>query len=61
MVTINSYFSGAGLLDIGLHKDGNKLNNSYENLELMTRSDHARLHATENNRLRKRDKRGRYK
>jgi hypothetical protein len=27
------------------HKDGNKRNNSIENLELMTQSEHAKLHA----------------
>lgn len=30
------------------HKDHNKLNNHPDNLELMTRKDHARLHAYEN-------------
>lgn len=27
------------------HKDGNKLNNSWDNLELMSRSKHSKLHA----------------
>lgn len=30
------------------HKDGNKLNNSLSNLQLITRSEHARLHAIKN-------------
>lgn len=29
------------------HKDGDKLNNNIENLELMTRSEHGKLHAEE--------------
>lgn len=28
------------------HKDGNKLNNSPDNLQVMSRSDHSKLHAT---------------
>ena len=42
------------------HKDENKKNNQISNLELMTRSDHARLHALANNHNRDRDKTGRY-
>lgn len=34
------------------HKDGNKTNNDIDNLELMTRSAHARLHAIERNKRR---------
>lgn len=30
------------------HKDGNKLNNKLSNLQLLTRSEHARLHAINN-------------
>ena len=29
------------------HKDGNKLNNSIDNLELLTRAEHINLHRTE--------------
>jgi len=43
------------------HKDEDKQNNDDDNLQLMTRSEHARLHAIENNKLRNRDKKGRYK
>lgn len=41
------------------HKDKNKTNNSVENLELMTLSEHAKLHAKENYKNRKIDKKGR--
>lgn len=39
----------AGAVDLGFqtivhHKDGNKKNNNPENLEIMSRSDHAKLH-----------------
>lgn len=40
------------------HKDGNKLNNSIANLEIVTRSEHMTLHA--DMRARKRDKKGRF-
>ena len=43
------------------HKDENKQNNNPDNLELMTKSDHMRLHALKNNHLRNRDKKGKYK
>lgn len=36
------------------HKDGNKLNNSLDNLELMTFSDHSRMHSIELAKTRKR-------
>jgi hypothetical protein len=42
------------------HKDKCKTNNSIDNLELMTKSEHARLHALENNNNRNRDEKGRY-
>ena len=42
------------------HKDENRSNNDIDNLQLMTRSEHARLHALENNQKRSRDKKGRY-
>ncbi len=41
------------------HKDGNKMNNSLSNLQLMTISDHTSLHAKENIKKRKRDSKGR--
>ncbi len=41
------------------HIDHNKQNNHINNLQLMTRSEHARLHATENILKRKRDEKGR--
>jgi hypothetical protein len=43
------------------HKDHDKTNNSLDNLELMTRSEHARLHAKENSKNRNRNNRGQYK
>lgn len=43
------------------HIDHNKQNNSIENLQLMTRAEHSRLHALENNTNRSRDEKGRYK
>jgi len=42
------------------HKDEVKTNNHIDNLELMTRLDHARHHALLNNQNRNRDKIGRY-
>lgn len=42
------------------HKDGVRANNDPDNLEVMTRSEHARLHALENKPNRKRDSFGRY-
>ena len=42
------------------HIDGNKSNNDLSNLALMTRSEHARLHAIEANKTRRRNKRGQY-
>ena len=42
------------------HKDGNKLNNDVCNLELMTKSEHSRLHGKENYKKRKIDKKGRF-
>lgn len=47
--------------ECGHHKDENKQNNDPNNLDLMTKSEHMRLHALKNNHLRKRDKKGRYK
>jgi len=41
------------------HKDENRANNDPENLQLMTRSEHASLHAKQNISKRNRDKRGR--
>ena len=41
------------------HIDGDKLNNRIENLSVMSRSEHASLHAKENTNKRKRDKNGR--
>lgn len=43
------------------HIDHNKQNNLIENLQLMTRAEHSRLHAIENNTNRNRDEKGRYK
>lgn len=43
------------------HVDHDKTNNNPENLQLMTRSEHAKLHAKENSGSRKRDNKGRYK
>lgn len=43
------------------HIDHNRSNNAPENLVLMTRSEHARLHAIENSENRQRDAAGRYK
>lgn len=43
------------------HKDGNRTNNSPDNLELMTRAEHARLHAFENHVNRKRNENGQFK
>ena len=43
------------------HKDGNKLNNKLCNLQVMTASEHARLHALENLSNRKRNKYGQFK
>lgn len=43
------------------HINGNKIDNRIENLLLMTRSEHAALHAKENNQFRNRSKDGRYK
>ena len=42
------------------HIDHDKTNNDPSNLLLMTKSEHASLHASENSILRKRDKNGRY-
>lgn len=42
------------------HIDHNKKNNHISNLELMTKSEHARHHALHNNENRKRDEAGRY-
>lgn len=42
------------------HIDENKRNNSIENLRLMTRAEHARLHAIENANKRERDSNGRF-
>lgn len=42
------------------HIDHDKKNNAISNLELMTRSEHAKLHALHNNENRKRDYKGRY-
>lgn len=42
------------------HIDHDRTNNNPSNLRLMTRSEHARLHAKENSELRERDKNGRY-
>jgi hypothetical protein len=43
------------------HINGIRHDNRIENLELMTRSEHARHHALENNNLRERNERGHYK
>lgn len=43
------------------HKDHIRHNNDIDNLELMTKSEHARLHAIENNKFRSRDENGRYR
>lgn len=42
------------------HIDGNRSNNSISNLMLMTRADHASLHAKENFSNRKRDENGKF-
>jgi hypothetical protein len=42
------------------HKDENRSNNSPDNLELMTRAEHARLHALENHVNRKRKENGQF-
>lgn len=42
------------------HKDGNRSNNSPDNLEPMTRAEHARLHALENHQNRKRNAYGQF-
>lgn len=42
------------------HKDCNRQNNNPDNLQLMTRSEHAQLHALENHSKRERDKYGRF-
>lgn len=42
------------------HIDHDKTNNKPSNLQLMTRSEHARLHAKENSDSRERDNNGRY-
>ena len=42
------------------HKDGVRDNNDPSNLQLMTRSEHAKHHALESNNNRKRDSAGRY-
>lgn len=42
------------------HKDRNKLNNNIENLELMTFSEHGKLHAKENYKNREKDNKGRF-
>lgn len=42
------------------HKNHIKTDNSLDNLELMTRSEHARLHRLEDDHLRFRDEKGRY-
>lgn len=43
------------------HKDHDRANNDLENLQLMTRTEHARLHALENINRRQRDEKGRLK
>lgn len=43
------------------HIDHDKTNNDIENLLLMTKSEHAKLHASENLKNRERDKLGRFK
>ena len=43
------------------HKDENKLNNNIENLQLMTRSDHAKHHGDINFKFRKRNEYGEFK
>lgn len=43
------------------HKDEIRNHNDIDNLELMTRAEHASLHAKKNNNARKRDSSGRYK
>lgn len=42
------------------HIDHNRNNNTLENLALMTRSEHARIHAQENHHFRERDSNGRF-
>ena len=43
------------------HIDGDKLNNCITNLEVMSRSEHARLHALENLKNRRRNNLGQFK
>lgn len=43
------------------HKDGNRANNELSNLQLMTKSEHSRLHAKENLDNRERNKIGQFK
>lgn len=42
------------------HIDGDKTNNAIDNLSIMNKSDHMRLHALEKNEWRNRDEQGRY-
>jgi hypothetical protein len=42
------------------HKNGNKLDNRVENLQVMTLSEHQSMHAKKKNKERKRDKNGRF-
>ena len=42
------------------HKDGNRSNNNIDNLEVMSRAEHASHHAKENDSNRQRDNLGRY-
>lgn len=43
------------------HIDGNKTNNSLDNLQLMTRSEHSSHHAKENYKSRKINNKGQFK
>jgi len=43
------------------HKDGDKLNNDIENLQVLTRSEHASIHARINHTKRERNDRGQFK
>ena len=54
---------GRGLFanEVVHHIDGNRSNNDLKNLSLMTRKDHAQLHAAQNTNKRNRDKKGRYR